>query len=75
MAKKSKKMDEAPSQEEAMKNAPIAEIIIATALKLGEERNITLGELVGHLEVAKIEVYGRVTAGAREAAEAASEQA
>ena len=70
---KKKKLSE---EEEAYKNAPVAEIIIGTALKLGEERNLTLGELIGHVEVAKIEIYGRVTAQARQAAEqAAAEQA
>ena len=70
MAKPTKEEQEA----EAFKNAPVAEILISTALKLGEERNLTLGEVIGHVEVAKIEIYGRVTAGARQQ-QAASEQA
>lgn len=75
MAKKQKQTKE-EEEAEAFKNAPVAEILISTALKLGEERNLTLGEVIGHVEVAKIEIYGRVTAGARQAQEqAASEQA
>ena len=74
MAKKQKQTKE--EEAEAFKNAPVAEILISTALKLGEERNLTLGEVIGHVEVAKIEIYGRVTAGARQAQEqAASAQA
>ena len=75
MAKKQKQTKE-EEEAEAFKNAPVAEILISTALKLGEERNLTLGEVIGHVEVAKIEIYGRVTNGARQAAEqAASEKA
>ena len=74
MAKNQTKTKE-EEEAEAFKNAPVAEILISTALKLGEERNLTLGEVIGHVEVAKIEIYGRVTAGARQQEQAASEQA
>ena len=47
---------------------PIAEILIATGIQLAQERNMSLGELVGHYEIAKIEVYNRITAGAKAAA-------
>ena len=74
MAKNQTKTKE-EEEAEAFKNAPVAEILISTALKLGEERNLTLGEVIGHVEVAKIEIYGRVTAGAPQQEQAASEQA
>lgn len=51
------------------KNIPIAEILIATGLDQAQKQNMTLGELVGHYEVAKIEVYNRITAGAKAAAQ------
>ena len=62
-----------PSDDE-QKPAPIAEVLIATGLKMAQEQELTLGELVGHFEIAKFEVYGRVTAGAKaQAAQQASE--
>jgi len=62
-----------PSDDE-QKTAPIAEVLIATGLKMAQEQELTLGELVGHFEIAKFEVYGRVTAGAKaQAAQQASE--
>lgn len=54
---------------EDAKNIPIAEILIATGLDQAQKQNMTLGELVGHYEVAKIEVYNRITAGAKAAAQ------
>lgn len=48
-----------------MKNVPIAEVLISTGIQLAQERNMSLGELVGHYEIAKIEVYSRITAGAK----------
>ena len=48
-----------------MKNVPIAEVLISTGIQLAQERNMSLGELVGHYEIAKIEVYNRITAGAK----------
>lgn len=59
-----------PSDDE-QKPAPIAEVLIATGLKMAQEQELTLGELVGHFEIAKFEVYGRVTAGAKAQAAAA----
>ena len=52
------------SQDE-LKNVPIAEVLISTGIQLAQERNMSLGELVGHYEIAKIEVYSRITAGAK----------
>ena len=40
---------------------PIAEVLIATGMRLGSEQGLKLGELVGHFEIAKIEVYKRIT--------------
>ena len=48
-----------------MKNVPIAEVLISTGIQLAQERGMSLGELVGHYEIAKIEVYNRITAGAK----------
>ena len=48
-----------------MKNVPIAEVLISTGIQLAQEREMSLGELVGHYEIAKIEVYSRITAGAK----------
>ena len=48
-----------------MKNVPIAEVLISTGIQLAQEREMSLGELVGHYEIAKIEVYNRITAGAK----------
>jgi hypothetical protein len=60
--------DNKPSEDEK-KNIPIAEVLIATGIQLAQEKNMSLGELVGHYEVAKIEVYNRITAGAKAAAQ------
>lgn len=60
--------DNKPSDDEK-KNVPIAEILISTGIQLAQEKNMSLGELVGHYEIAKIEVYNRITAGARAAAQ------
>jgi predicted histidine transporter YuiF (NhaC family) len=57
-----------PSEDEK-KNVPIAEVLIATGIQLAQEKNMSLGELVGHYEIAKIEVYNRITAGAKAAAQ------
>lgn len=56
-----------------MKNVPIAEVLISTGIQLAQERNMSLGELVGHYEIAKIEVYTRITAGAKAASEPAED--
>ena len=49
---------------------PIAEVLIATGMQLGSEQGLKLGELVGHFEIAKIEVYKRITDSALAAASA-----
>lgn len=54
---------------EDLKNVPIAEILISTGIQVAQERNMSLGELVGHYEIAKIEVYNRITAQARNASQ------
>ena len=66
MSENNKPSDDAkqPSEED-VKNMPVAEILIGTGVQLAQERSLTLGELVGHYEVAKIEVYNRISAQAR----------
>jgi len=66
MSENNKPSDDAkqPSEED-IKNMPVAEILIGTGVQLAQERSLTLGELVGHYEVAKIEVYNRISAQAR----------
>ena len=66
----SNEKDNKPSADD-QKNVPIAEVLIATGIQLAQEKNMSLGELIGHYEIAKIEVYNRITAGAK--AQAASE--
>ena len=60
--------DNKPSDDEK-KNVPIAEVLIGTGIQLAQERNMSLGELIGHYEIAKIEVYNRITAGAKAASQ------
>lgn len=61
--------DKKELSKDEMKNVPIAEVLISTGIQLAQERNMSLGELVGHYEIAKIEVYTRITAGAAKAAQ------
>lgn len=61
------------SSEDA-KNIPVAEALISLGLNLANEKNMTLGELIGHYEVAKIEVYNRITEGAQAQAAADAEK-
>lgn len=42
-----------------LQNQFIAEVLIATATKLATEQKIKLVELIGHMEIAKIEVFNR----------------
>ena len=65
MSENNKPSDDAKPSEEDIKNMPVAEILIGTGVQLAQERSLTLGELVGHYEVAKIEVYNRISAQAR----------
>ena len=71
MAKKKTDTDKpsAPAKEEINdKNVPVAEALIATALRLGQAQELTLGELIGHMECAKLEVYEKITTTSRQAA-------
>lgn len=72
MAKKKQKP--APAEAETPKAVPLAEAIIGLALKLGQEQELTLGELIGHIECAKHEVYERITSNIKSNAEAAAAQ-
>jgi hypothetical protein len=47
------------------KIVPIAEVLISTGLKMAQEQEMSLGELTGHFEIAKLDMYRRVTAGAQ----------
>lgn len=60
-----------PSGDE--KKIPIAEVLISTGLKMAQEQEMSLGELTGHFEIAKLDMYARVTAQARTMQEAASQ--
>ena len=44
---------------EEAKKVAIAEAVIDLAVKLGAEQDLRLGEVIGHLEIAKMELYGR----------------
>lgn len=48
----------------------IAEALIQTAVQLGQEQNMKLVELLGHMEIAKLEVFSRNIAAAQAAAPA-----
>jgi hypothetical protein len=49
-----------PSDDEQNQQpVPLAEILINTAMKYSNERPTTLADMVGHFEVAKIQVYER----------------
>lgn len=60
-----------PSGDEQI--VPIAEVLISTGLKMAQEQQMSLGELTGHFEVAKLDMYARVTAQARTMQENASQ--
>jgi len=56
------------------KKVAIAEAVIDLAVKLGADQDLRLGEVIGHLEIAKMELYSRNVAMAKRAqAQVASE--
>jgi len=55
------------------KKVAIAEAVIDLAVKLGADQDLRLGEVIGHLEIAKMELYSRNVAMAKRQAQAASE--
>lgn len=55
--------------EKKQKQPVIAEALIQTAINLGQEQDMKLVELIGHMEIAKLEVFNR---NVRAAAELAS---
>jgi hypothetical protein len=68
MAKKKTTAPQPKAEENTNEKAPpLAESLIGLALKVGQDQELTLGELIGHMECAKIDVYTRVTAQARAA--------
>lgn len=73
MATAKKKKTPAKAEEKTNEKVPVAEALIGLALKLGQEQELTLGELIGHMECAKHEVYERITANVK--AQAAAAQA
>lgn len=70
MAKKKAATPEAKAEEKTNEKVPVAEALIGLALKLGQEQELTLGELIGHMECAKMDVYERITLQARANAKA-----
>ena len=52
---------------------PIAEVLISTGVQLAQEQNMKLAELVGHFQIATLEVFTRNVAAAH-AAKASSDQ-
>lgn len=58
---------------EEAKKVAIAEAVIDLAVKLGAEQDLRLGEVIGHLEIAKMELYGRNLRMAQNAQNPASE--
>lgn len=63
MSKKSKKSapkKEIPKNaEQEVNDAPLAEVLVATALQLGQQRNLNLAEVIGHMTIGTIEAYSR----------------
>ena len=51
----------------------IAEALIQTAVQLGQEQGMKLVELLGHMEIAKLEVFSRNIQAAAQAAAAPAE--
>lgn len=47
----------------------IAEVVIATASKMAQEQGVKLVELMGHMEIAKLEVFNRNVKAAQKVAE------
>jgi hypothetical protein len=47
----------------------IAEVLIATASKMAQEQGVKLVELMGHMEIAKLEVFNRNVKAAQQVAE------
>ena len=43
----------------------IAEVLIATASKMAQDQGVKLVELMGHMEIAKLEVFNRNVQAAR----------
>ena len=72
MAKKKAPAPQPKAEEKTNEKIPLAESLIGLALKVGQDQELTLGELIGHMECAKIDVYTRVTAQARAADQQAS---
>lgn len=47
----------------------IAEVLIATASRLAQDQGVKLVELMGHMEIAKLEVFNRNVRAAQQVAE------
>lgn len=48
------------------KEAPIAEVLIATGIKLAQSQKMKLAELIGHFQIATFEVFNRNVAAAQD---------
>lgn len=56
-------------EEETVKPAALAEVLIQTAVGIGKEQNMKLVEVIGHIEIAKMECFARNVRAAHEAAQ------
>lgn len=61
--------------EENKETPLIAEVLIATASKMAQEQGVKLVELMGHMEIAKLEVFNRNVQAARQAESQSAEPA
>tara|TARA_R100000005_G_C4835252_1_gene109548 strand:+ start:126 stop:395 length:270 start_codon:yes stop_codon:yes gene_type:complete len=59
---------------EEQKKPALAEVLIQTAVGIGKEQNMKLVEVIGHLEIAKMECFARNIRAAQIAAENQSDE-
>jgi ABC-type molybdate transport system substrate-binding protein len=52
--------------EQKQQPVPLAEILINTAMKYSQDNPVTLADMCGHFEVAKIQIYERAMTQARQ---------
>ena len=63
-------MSEEKIEDQAVDQKPpaLAEVLIQTAVGIGKEQNMKLVELIGHMEIAKMECFARNVRAAQAAA-------